>query len=255
MTDNTITEYRYGDGQPEGATVREVLVAAYGDDWETSLNDIVSTGERREMEYRTGTGGFRDYHHDYFPAIAINYTTGRDVHGYEKATDVANYRVLHDQWSDVEGLSDGWWSNCSVIALDLDKPAPIDLVDVLESLREYPVLSEDEWSTVEQEFIMEHWESYGRSDTLDTLAHALGVDSLDLTDYASELVEQLTFSGAIGQLGNGSEYPSLIDSSAAEFGSEVVAAWIRARLGLVVSVRHYGHGFTAYLNRRNLIEA
>ena len=139
---NTVDEFRYGDGQPEGATVREVLTAAYGDDWERSLSDIVSTGKRREMHYTREPNGYTGFRHDYFPLVAINYTKGRDVHGYEDAADVSNYRVLRDQWSDVEGLSDGPWSNCSVIALDLDSEAPVDLVDVLESLREYPILDE-----------------------------------------------------------------------------------------------------------------
>jgi hypothetical protein len=255
--DDTIQDFIYGDGQPDGATVREVLTLAYGDDWERQLSDVVTVGERSEMQYVTDASGFRNFRHDYFPLIVIRLTCGRSVYGYEDALEVANYRVLRDEWSDVEGLTDGPYSDSSHIALDLDKPAPTTLVETLESLRNYPSLSDDEYSTVEQEMILEHWESYGRSDTLDAVAQAIGADSsLDLTDYAGELVEQLTFSGQLF-LGNGGEYPSLIDSSAAEFGADVVAQWIRARLGLVVPVTGYGNRplFIAYCNRRNLIAA
>ena len=69
---NTVDEYCYGDGQPEGATVREVLTAAYGEDWERSLSDIVSTGERSEMQYVTDASGFKNFRHDYFPLIALS---------------------------------------------------------------------------------------------------------------------------------------------------------------------------------------
>ena len=258
--DGAVSEYEYDhpgsvvtDIRP--ATVRETLVAQYGDRWESVMSHVVSVAERRETT-QTTDNGYPRLSFDYIPVIVIANTCGRNVWGYEEPVTVANYRVLRDQWSDVDGLSDGPYDGSSDIALDLDSVAPVDLIDVLDGLADYPVISDDEWSTVEQEFIQEHWESYGLSDTLDTVAKAIGADSsLDLTDYATELVTELTFSGAIGQLGNGSEYPSMIDSSAVEFGSEVVAQWIRARLGLVVPVRHYGRGFTAYLNPRNLIAA
>jgi hypothetical protein len=208
--DDTIQDFIYGDGQPDGATVREVLTLAYGDDWERQLSDVVTVGERSEMQYVTDASGFRNFRHDYFPLIVIRLTCGRSVYGYEDALEVANYRVLRDEWSDVEGLTDGPYSDSSHIALDLDKPAPTTLVETLESLRNYPSLSDDEYSTVEQEMILEHWED-----------------------------------------------PALLDSSAAEFGADVVAQWIRARLGLVVPVTGYGNRplFIAYCNRRNLIAA
>jgi hypothetical protein len=149
------------------------------------------------MQYVTDASGFKNFRHDYFPLIVVrNSHNGRSVYGYEDALDVANYRVLRDEWSDVEGLTDGPYSDSSHIALDLGQASTDDACRNLESLRNYPVLSDDEYSTVEQEMILEHWESYGRSDTLDAVAKAIGADSsLDLTDYASELVEQLTFSG------------------------------------------------------------
>jgi hypothetical protein len=258
MTD-TITEYVYGDGQPDGATVREILTNAYGEDWERELSDVIDTAERSEMHYTQRAGeSFRNYRHDYYPVIVLRNTKGRDVHGYEDPIDVANYRVLQDNWSDYEGLTNGPYSGSSHIALDLDKLAPSDLVETLEALARYPLLSNDEHSVVENEFITEHWESYGRDDTLDAVARAIGADNRsDLTDYATELVEQLTFSGALSY-GCGDGWPTFIDVSAVDFGTDAVAAWIRARLGLVVSVRTnsgYGPSFTAYLNKRNLIGA
>jgi hypothetical protein len=40
--DDTIQDFIYGDGQPDGATVREILTLAYGDDWEQQLSDVVT---------------------------------------------------------------------------------------------------------------------------------------------------------------------------------------------------------------------
>lgn len=258
MSNDTIQEFIYGDGQPDNATVREILVAAYGDNWERSLSHLVTVTERSEMTYTTDASGFRGYRHDYYPVIVIANTVGRDVHGYEEPIGVANYRVLQDNWSDYEGLSDGPYSGISCIALDLDKPAPSDLIETLEALESYPLLSDDEHCVVEQEFITEHWDSYGRNDTLDAVARAIGVDNrTDLTDYASELVERLTFAGVL-DYGCGGGYPTFIDVSMVDFGTERVAAWVRARLGLVVPVREgsgYGPTFIAYLNPRNLIAA
>jgi hypothetical protein len=254
-TNDTITEYVYGDGQPDEATVREILTAAYGDDWQHQLSHVVDVAERSEMHYTRDASGFTNYRHDYYPVIVLRNTKGRDVHGYEDPIDVANYRVLQDNWSDYEGLSDGPYSGSSHIALDLDRPAPSDLVETLEALARYPLLSDDEHSVVEQEFITEHWDSYGRNDTLDAVARAIGADSRsDLTDYATELVESLTFGGVL-DYGCGGGYPTFIDVSAVDFGTDIIAQWIRARLGLVVSVAGYGgyNRFTAYCNRRNLI--
>lgn len=200
------------DISTEGKTVRETLVAAYGDDWTGSIShiaDVVNT-------YRT----------DHTDWLVFRLAQANDVHGYDDTMSVSNYRVLSDQWSGnaaFEAAYRGPWSNVDAIALSLDDVAPCDVVDVLDALNGYPVLDDDVFSTVEQEMITEHWNSYGRIDALSAVADALGVDGRDcLTEYAAEVVDALTFGGYIGD-----EYPTVIDVSAVEFHTADVAAWVK----------------------------
>src|SRR5690606_18787823 len=113
--------------------------------------------------------------------------------------------------------------SCSThIALDLDSEAPENLVQVIESLEGYPVLCDEELSRAEQEMIEEHWEYYGKMDTLDAIARAIGQDSrLDLSDAAADIAWTLTFSGVL-DYGDNDGYPTVIDVSACDFGTEDV---------------------------------
>jgi hypothetical protein len=242
------------------ATVREALVSAYGEDFAGKSNayDVTKrtwfTYGNDGPAYETG---YQPRQHIWHEAdiIVINYTKGRDIYGYEEPVEVANYRVLKENWSELEGLSDGPYSNCSVIALDLDSEAPSDLIDVLNGLENYPVIDEQEWSRVEQEMIQEHWESYGKRDTVSAVEKALGLDETGemLSDNAESIIDELTFSGMLGDFGNGSEYPSMIDVSACEFGSEIVTKFIADNLGEVTTIEYYGRTMTVDLTRENLI--
>jgi len=222
-----IDDCRYGDGQPEGMTVREVLTAAYGDAWDkpngASCIDSVATVEDT---YRTDG-----------PVLVFRLAMKNECHGYDDTVSVANYNVLADDWANVEGLFTGTWFNVDSIGLRLDEVAPCNLIDVIESLENYPLLSDDEHSQVEQNMITEHWELYGRMDTLSAVADALELDSRsDLTDYASEVVDTLTFGGYLPLSDCGGEYPTVIDCSAVEFGSKAVAAYIAGNYGQTVTL-------------------
>jgi hypothetical protein len=237
------------------ATVREALTSEYGEDWQRHLSHVVDVAKRRWMEYTNDGSPYRGYVWHEAPIITLNHTKGREIYGYEEPSDVANYRVLKDRWSELEGLTNGPWSHCSVIALDLDSEAPPDLTEVIDSLADYPVLDEDEWSRTEQEMIQEHWESYGKSDTASAVEKALGLDETGemLSTDAEAIIEELTFSGMLGQLGNGSEYPSMLDGSACEFGEEVIAKFIADHFNTVATIEYYGRTMTVDLTRENLI--
>jgi hypothetical protein len=218
-------------------SVRSVLVAEYGPDWVRRLSSVVSVVKRSWYTYVTRPGKtYPDMVWDECDAIVLSYTLGRDVHGYEDTVGVSNYRVLMDSWSECDGLTTGPYSGQSVVCLDLDSPAPADLVDVLNTLESACILDSDDHCNAEREMIEEHWESYGRSDVFDAVAVALGADNrTDLTDYAEQTIEDLVWSGFL-DYGCGGGYPSIIDVSACDFGSDAVAEWVSARVGAESSV-------------------
>ncbi len=202
----------------EGKTVRETLTAAYGDDWARRVSHIVDVVNT----YRTGDNDW----------LVFNHARANDVHGYDEPVSVSNFRVLTDNWSGnpaYEAAYRGPWSNVDAIALALDEVAPCDVVDVIEALDGYPVLDDQVYSDVEQEMIQEHWESYGRDDTLSAVADALGVAGRDcLTDYARDVVDNLTFGGYLANDNGG--YPTVIDVSAVDFNARDIAQWVKANV-------------------------
>ena len=218
------------------ATVRETLVEAYGPDWHTRMSHVLDVTDAHRY-----TGNPYPATYEYVPVVVLNHTMGSDVYGYAEPVTIANYRVLRDEWSDVEGLSDGPYSGSSHIALDLDAVAPVDLIDVLDALENYPLLDEQVWSDVEQETIRDHWESYGIYDVSTSVAHVLDVERCDLTDHALETLETLVWSGVL-DYGYGSGYPSMVDVSSCDFGTDEVAGWVREYVGSVesVTVDRYG---------------
>lgn len=223
------------------STVREALVEAYGEDWERLMSHVIDVADSRYPDYR--------------PLIVLNLTQANNTFGYDDPVTVSNYRVLQERWSGLEGLSRGPWSNCDAVALDLDSEAPKDLTEVLDSLADYPLLDEQEWSTVEQEMIEEHWESYGLSDTVREVEKAIDADTL--TDAAEEIIKRLVWEGIL-DYGAGGGYPTMIDVSACDFGEEAVAQFFADHLGEVVTVKSrngYGEDITLDLTRENIIEA
>lgn len=232
------------------ATVREALAHEYGKDWATpdyrrnSLSHLVDVYWNEE--------GYTSLNPS---QIVINHTMSRDVHGYAEAIGIGNYRVLRDQWSEYEALTDGPYSGSTHIGLELDKEAPADLIEVLESLDKYPVLDDQAHSEAESEIIEEHWKDYGAWDLHNAVAKAIGAD--ELTQDAKDLIWTLVWEGVLSY-GCGGGYPAMIDSSMCDFGTEEITAWIKARLGLVVPIHtHNGHGSVrnVFLNRANLVAA
>ncbi|RYH20561.1 MAG: hypothetical protein EON54_26240 [Alcaligenaceae bacterium] len=126
------------------------------------------------------------------------------------------------------------------------------MVAVISGLNDYPVLSDDEWSKVEQEMVDEHWDSYGKSDTVDTVAKAIGAEYYGLTDAAEDIITTVVFYG-LTETGVSGGYPYVEDGSSVDFNSVDVAEWIKARMGTVVTIGSYG--LTLDLRPRNLINA
>jgi len=121
--------------------------------------------------------------------------------------------------------------------------------DTLDALADYPVLSDEVHSEVEQALILEHWDMYGEHMALLKLASALRVYHYDLSDNAREIIRFLTFSGEL--CGRFSNYPTFIDPSYVDFMPDEVIEWITARIGTIVTFR----GRTFDLRRKALIEA
>ncbi len=164
----------------------------------------------------------------------------RDVHGYDDAVSVSNFRRLAEDWKDYDIHTDTW-SDIDSIGLGLDDSAPDDLVSVVSALMDYPVLDESLWSDVESEMIDEHWSSYGRHDAGIALAKALNVD--DVTEHALAILDEITFSG--GNYGITADYPRFIDVSAVDFQTDDVVEWIVANAGGIVDAG-YPHNQTSF---------
>lgn len=216
------------------ATVRETLIAEYGEDWERRLSHIVSVDE----DGRWAGGEFPEV----TEYVVFNHTMAHSDFDHVDPVGVANYRVLSERWKGLAGLTDGPYSNSTHIALNLDSEAPEDLLGVIEALGDYPVLDEDEYFQAEREVIEDHWEYYGESDALDAIAKAIGQDRLDLSDAAADIAYKLTFLGVL-DYGDYDGYPKMIDVSACEFGTEAVARFVAEHYGTVVTVKaHHGSG-------------
>ena len=209
-------------------TVREVLAEHYGD-W------FSDDGRRNSLSHVIGVH-VKKYDGEAESCITFNHAIGRAYYGYDDPGNVANYRVLSDWWESEPALTRSPYNDGEYIALALDKPAPDNLLDVIESLGNYPVLDDDEYFTVEEGMILEHWEDYGESDTIDAVAKAIGVDPLDISDQGKQTLKALVFSGVV-EYGYGGGYPYLIDVSAVEFGNDAIAEYVGEHYGTVVMIK------------------
>ncbi len=191
-------------------TVRDILTREYvGDSWQ---RDHV-------FSYYA-----QNYYSDYTDLIIFNDTRAEDRHGYDDAIGISNFRHLDANWGHLDAFSTGPYTNCKMVALRLDKPAPEDLMSVIHALAYYPLLDESLYSEVEQEIIEEHWESYGEYDALRDLADILTEgDTDELPNNAADMLKEVLSSGEAG-------YPEMIDPSAVDFHTDAVVAIVAARI-------------------------
>lgn len=109
----------------------------------------------------------------------------------------ANFNVLTDPAStpDPHGgiLTVGYGWNGEGVVLDLLR-VPADVLESVESLESYPLLSEDEHSSLEREEEEEAWERWGMADWREVLVKALEPYGPDTADsyWAEEQIDKLS---------------------------------------------------------------
>lgn len=126
------------------ATVREIIADVHGDDWEKWLH----------VEHVFGVETV------IIPNVARRQTLE------PSAIDEANARILSDEWANEPAVT--WVSHvfCESLGLHLDMEAPENLFDTLDFLMDYPILDEQVWSEVEDEWIGEYVEHYMFDDVI-----------------------------------------------------------------------------------------
>jgi hypothetical protein len=224
-------------------TVRETLVEAYGLDALKPSSYVYSIVN----SYRT----------DGADVLVVSHAVRNDIHGYDDAVSVSNFETLLDSWGSLEAWFDSTYSNADYAGLRLDATAPVDLIEVLDALDNYPLLDEQLYSEVEDRMIREDYDSYGRYDVLATVAEALDPEyrAGDLTSDAVETIDRLVWDGIV-DYGYSDGYPTRIDSSAVDFGAVEIAEYVRARVGTIVTAQRYGQDPTVIdLRLETLVEA
>ena len=221
------------------ATVNEIMTEAYGEEW-----DVAAINHTFDLVSNYRTEG-RD-------VLVIRNASANDVHGYDESVCVANFNTLTSYWDGFDAYTTDVYSNVDMVGLLVHEEGPEDLPSILEALEGYPLLDEDEHGRVEQEMILEHWESYGRRDLHDVVAGAFGEDCYgELTDAGAEIVDRLALGGLI------EFWPSMIDVSAVDFGEqEIVWPEGEKTTGLIVSIlliqliAIFGAMFTARISKK-----
>ena len=224
-------------------TVRETLVEAYGLDALKPSSYVYSIVN----SYRT----------DGADVLVVSHAVRNDIHGYDDAVSVSNFETLLDSWGSLEAWFDSTYSNADYAGLRLDATAPVDLIEVLDALDNYPLLDEQLYSEVEDRMIREDYDSYGRYDVLATVAEALDPEyrAGDLTSDAVETIDRLVWDGIV-DYGYSDGDPTRIDSSAVDFGAVEIAEYVRARVGTIVTAQRYGQDPTVIdLRLETLVEA
>lgn len=168
--------------------------------------------------------------------LVFNHAVIHDQQG-DDPLSMANYRVLERNWPQLQTADP--YVNAKYFAIDMDEHAPTDLVEVIESLADYPCLDDEEMSRAEMDLAEEHWDSYGKRDLVEKVAALAGVDELDLdADAVGEWGREVVADDRNGEL-----YPEYIDPSAFNFKTDDVAQAVidRVRLWLAAE-RGYEHG-------------
>lgn len=202
--------------------VREALAAAGID---PSRHHIVSVAE-----VRFSTNKPYPHNVETRDVLVFNHACINDQQG-DDPLSMANYRVLERDWSDLQTADP--YVNAKYFAIDMDDDAPADLVEVIESLENYPCLDDEEMSRAEMDLADEHWDSYGKRDLVEKVAELAGVGDLDV-EVIGEIGREVVADDRNGEL-----YPEYIDPSAFNFHTDDVAravidrvrCWLAAELG------------------------
>ncbi|WP_433678764.1 hypothetical protein [Nocardia sp. CA-119907] len=229
-------------------SVRYVLVCEFGDDWAKRLASVVqvidSAPERKivdadETQHGSRVGG---------EFLMFENTCSSDVLGFNDPIEIGNHRYLMWSWP---GLARSFGPRGHIV-IDLDGPAPTDMLDVLATLSNGTILDSDLYSRSCQDVIVKQWREYGCHETKNAIREAIGVD--ELSEYAQKIIEQLVFGGIVEKAGDGG-YPRLEDVSSVDFGAVEIAEWIMVRLDTRVTISNGSIDYVFDLRRSRLARA
>lgn len=112
---------------------------------------------------------------------------------FESLVGRANIEEVLDLADGLEGVHEahggyGTWA----IALRLDAEFPMCGLELLDSLDNYPVLSDERWSNLEFEAVQEGWEDFGREEFQRELEahHGLMLEEVDI-DHLDDILDCL----------------------------------------------------------------
>lgn len=133
--------------------------------------------------------------------------TGSDYSGGTHTK--SNHRVFMEDYpasDDIRYITHGTFGHYSV-AIRLDRLVnDSDLRETLDSLADYPVLSEEDMGELEGELEDEAWNDYGRSDVIEEIAQALEIDPFDIPDSAEWIAAFDTVAYYVWSWGNGDDF-------------------------------------------------
>ena len=122
--------------------------------------------------------------------------------GQSDSVDISNYRVWHRLFPDLEEYSFGGFMKFKALMVHKDSLLLEAIDEKKESLEDYPVLDDQDWSELESEQWYEYWSNWGYIDCFEELLKAIPelkdderVTSLDnkcllTSDELGELIEE-----------------------------------------------------------------
>ncbi len=230
-------------------TMRAVLIDELGSDWARHIDHVATvrtaTVKRRVLD---DEGRTREETTLDCELLVLEHTNLYDPIGHVDPINVGNHRALQADW----GSQVITYGREEYIAIDLDDEAAPGMTDVLRVLADSLILDDDEYHTASVEIIKEHWADYGEKETTAEVGKILGSE---LDDDSAELIMGMLREGWFHRFGDvpAPHFPS--DPSWVDFGAKELAAWISARLGLVVTLRFAGRARVLDLRPRRLFAA
>lgn len=229
-------------------SVRYVLVCEFGDNWAERLASVVQVIDSAPSRKIVDANPTQQHSRVGGEYLMFENTCLSDVLGFNDPIDIGNHRHLMWNWPRLARS----YGPTDHIVIDLDGPAPTDLLEILARLANGTILDSGLYSRACQDVIMEQWREYGCRETNNVIREAIGVD--ELSEYAQKIIEQLVFSGIVEKAGDGG-YPGFEDVSSVDFGAVEIAEWITARLDTTVTIPSGSIDYVFDLRRSRLARA
>lgn len=152
----------------------------------------------------------------------------------------SNYRSLLRDYPDAFVDVTGHYGS-STLFLPLDAEIPVDLVEGLEGLLDYPIWDESDHSDLTMELEQEAWDSWGRDDWKREITRLAGQEHRDadeVEDYLDRLedteVNELASDAAYGPDGHGDHPMYVCEDAVNGYWEGFVDVWAAAGLRLVL---------------------